>query len=285
MSWKRIVLGSVLLLCSLDLFSCRSPAPLQQPAVPGNQRLISLAPNLTEILFALGVGDRVLAVTGPDDYPPEVKELPRVGGLQLDYERLIALKPDQVLADSELNGHQLEKLRELRLPVQAFQATDLPGLLETIVGLGAAVGAQEQALALRQRLERGLSEMERQVEALPRRPTVFVEIWAQPLMTAGSGSYVGDLVERSGGINVFADLEGYPRVTDEQMLVLDPEVIVLTVSTPEEAAGRPGWHRLKAVKEGAVHRIDSDLLARPSPRVLEALGVMHGWFRARVEKP
>lgn len=273
----------VLALVALLLPACGGRAEAPAP-VRGTARLVSLAPNLTETVFDLGAGDRIVAVTDNDHYPPSVEGLPRIGGMQPDYERLLTLKPDLVLADANLNAPEvLERLRTLGLPMVTLRTRTLKDLETTLQALSAQLGVPEQGARALDRLRRGLEEVDRGTTALPRRPRVFVEIWSEPLMTAGPQSLVHEMVERAGGTNVYADLaETYPTVSSEDLLKRDPEVILLTSLEPEKAKALPGWDGLTAVREGRVYRLDSDLYVRPTLRALDGLRHLQGLFARAV---
>lgn len=265
-----------LALLALLLLACgerpAAPGPAASTSGPPT-RVVSVAPNLTETLFDLGLGDRVIAVTDNDHFPPSVERLPKVGGMQPDYERLLTLKPDLVLADSNLNAPEvLERLRTLQLPMATLRTRTLEDLETTLVELSARLGVPAKGAEARERLRAGLAEVDRRAQALPHRPRVFVEIWSEPLMTAGRGSLVHEMVERAGGTNVYADLqETYPTISSEDLLKRDPEILLLTSLEPDKARVLPGWDRLTAVREGRVYRLDSDLYVRPTLRALAGL--------------
>jgi iron complex transport system substrate-binding protein len=244
------------------------------PARPNRaQRLLCLAPNLTETLFALGLGDRVVAVTDNDHHPPQVESLPRVGGMQPDYERILALHPDLVLLDANLQGQEIRaRLEGLGLPVLALKTRTLADLQANLPLLGRALGAERQAAEALAAFQAGLQEVERAARSLPHAPRVFVEIWGEPLMTAGSTSLVHEMIERSGGDNVYGDLsETYPTISLEDLVRRDPEILLLTTLEPAELPHRAGWQRLTAVREGRVCKLEPDLVVRPTLRSLEGL--------------
>lgn len=269
-----------LALLALLLLACggRPETPPATPAATG--RLVSLAPNLTETVFDLGLGDRIIAVTDNDHYPPSVEGLPKVGGMQPDYERLLTLKPDLVLADTNLNSPEvMDRVRALGLPLVTMRTRTLEDLERTLVELAERLGAPERGRQARQELQEGLAEIDRRAQALPHRPRVFVEIWSEPLMTAGKDSLVHEMVERAGGTNVYADLaETYPTLSSEDLLKRDPEVILLTSLDPDKARSLPGWGNLAAVREGRVHRLDPDLYVRPTSRAIEGLRHLQDLF-------
>lgn len=252
------------------LCSCAS-APRATTPGPA-QRIISLVPSLTEVLFSLGAGPRVIGVTANDHYPPEVEGLPRVGDMAPDYERILALRPDLVVADPGMQPREITRLRELGLPVLSLPSQSLSGLRRALVELGKATGTEARGLELQGQLA-GLKP--------PPGPgvRVFVEIWDKPLMTTGGGTFVDELITLAGGRNVYADRQQYPTISVEDLLLRQPEVIVLTVSQVEEARSRPGWDRLAAVQSGRIYRMESDLLVRPTLRLPQAVEQLEGFLR------
>lgn len=242
--------------------------PVRIAAPP--RRIVSVAPSVTEILFALGLEGRIAGVGSSDDYPAGAASKPRVGGVVLDVERILRLRPDLVVGVASLQGGQLERLIAVRLPVLAVDAGTLPGvyaqveLLGRIAAVPAAAGrvvasmrAREQAVA-------------RAVAGRPARRT-YIEFWSEPLMTAGGGTFVSDLITRAGGVNVFADVAGWPQVSEEAVIRRDPEVIVLTARQEPRVLARRGWSAVAAVRAGRIGAVDGSLLTRPGPRIVEGL--------------
>jgi iron complex transport system substrate-binding protein len=241
-------------------------------AIPGPpQRIVSVAPSVTEILFALGVGPRVVGISDADDYPPPgVRGKPRVGGVALNTERIIALRPDLVIGVAGLQQSQLERLFRLGLPVLAVEARTLEETLSQITLLSRVTGARQAGRRLVQALRSRAAAVEARVRGRPR-PRVFVEIWGEPLQTAGAGTYVDDLLRRAGARNLFADLRGWPQVSPEAVVSRNPEVIVLTYAGRRAVVARPGWRGVTAVRRGRIYELDPDLVSRPGPRLLDGL--------------
>lgn len=262
--------------------SIRSTAPSAAPE-GGAQRIVSLAPSLTETLFALGAGARVVAVTDLCDVPAAARELPKVGGLtssNLHLESIVAARPDLVVSVGLNQEEAVASLRRLGIPVVVVPADE--GLGEAVAAvrrLGELAGRADAAEALAGELERRLAAVDRALAGLSpaARPRVYFEVWDRPLMTAGPDTFLGEIVERAGGANVFADVRGrYVQVSPEAVLARDPEVILTAERQggPRGAAdfaARPGWSSVGAVAAGRVHLLDGDLVSRPGPRVVEAL--------------
>lgn len=248
------------------------PPPLLTPA----RRVVSLAPNTTEILFALGAGAQVVACTNACTWPPEVKTLPRVGDMHIDLERVVAVAPDLVVAEWVTPPELVTRLRALGLRVLQTDSSTLQGYLATLRVLGAATGHTAEASRMRASLEARLAQMRARLRHLPsrQRARVFVEIWSRPLQTAAAGTFIDEMVVLAGGVNVFSELEQYPQVSPEALVMRDPDVVLLTSSSPQEFASRPAFQSLQAVRGGRVFAIDPDTLTRPGPRLGQALDTL-----------
>ncbi|MBX5463984.1 MAG: cobalamin-binding protein [Clostridia bacterium] len=245
-------------------------------------RIISFAPSNTEILFALGLGRRVVGVDAYSDYPAQAEKLPKVSapGPQLAYsvEKVVALKPDLVLTISGTEKVDAQ-LRELGIPVLVIQPADLGQVLDSIRLIGRATGAVAQADRLAASMERRIRAVEAAARAIPpaKRVRVFYEVWNKPLMTAGPGSFIDDLITRAGGINIAHDAKtAWPEFSEEELLARNPQVILIPSSAAAERAAilggqRPTWTRLDAVREGRVYVVDENLVSRPGPRIVDGL--------------
>ncbi|HEU4797493.1 MAG TPA: ABC transporter substrate-binding protein [bacterium] len=235
------------------------------------QRIISVAPSVTEILFALGLDRRIVGISAADDYPPDkVGPKTKVGNVVLDAERILRLRPDLILGVASLQRAQLERLIALRQPVFAVDARTLPEVYEQIALIGRLTERAGQAASL----VAGMRRRERAVErAVAGRTTVrvYVEIWGEPLMTAGQGTFITDLVNRAGGQNVFADVHGWPQVSEEAVVRRNPDVIVVTYPQGRGVLTRRGWQRVNAVRAQRVGVVSPSLVSRPGPRLVAGL--------------
>ncbi|MBN4667751.1 cobalamin-binding protein [Pandoraea nosoerga] len=247
------------------------------------QRIVSLAPHATELLFAAGAGDRVVGAVAYSDYPEAARRIPRVGdNSALDLERILALKPDLLVVWMHGNSHrQVEALRQLKLPVfysEPKHLTDLPDAIERIGTLaGTPAKAHASADAFRARYE----ALRRQYAS--RAPvTVFYQVWTQPLMTLNGTHMVSDVIRLCGGVNVFADEAPLvPRVSVEAVLAKRPEAM-FTATPGATQSDKPlatldtwrKWPQLPAVAHNNLFGIDGDLINRPGPRILDGARVM-----------
>lgn len=242
------------------------------------RRIVTLAPSLAELAFAAGAGDRVVGVSTFTDYPEAAARLPVVGSHgRVDVERIIALRPDLVLAWQSGNpARDIARLERLGVPVfvtEPRRLEDIPRILRAIGALTGVQGSAESAAA-------AFDAEARRLGAPPgvRPVRVFVEIWHDPLLTVTDAHLIGDLVARCGGENVFATAPLLaPQVAREQLLARDPEVIVSSAGTDDRAEALARWRDmpgLRAVREGRVHAVDARLIHRQGPRILQAMAAV-----------
>lgn len=245
------------------------------------ERIISLAPSNTEILFALGLGDKVVGVTEFCDYPEEAQEIEKAGGIEPNYEKIVALEPDLVLA---IGGSpaQLEKaqaMEDLGLTVLVLEPSGIEGIFANIELIGQATGAQEKASELVAQLRARVEGVTEKVATVEERPEVFFELDAtdpsRPY-TAGPGSFIDALIDMAGGINLGATAGmQWAQFSTEEIIAQDPKIIILGDAnygvTVESVKERPGWGVITAVKEGAIYPIDDTLVSRPGPRIIDGL--------------
>jgi iron complex transport system substrate-binding protein len=235
------------------------------------QRIVSLSPSLTEILFALGLGDRVVGVTSWDDYPPEVKEKPVVGDLQAGAEAVLAQNPDLVLA-SGLNMATVTSLRQTKIPVLVFDPQSMEDIFHTIERIAQAAGVEKAGQDLMGKMQRELTEI---TALLPKtdRVSVFIEVGWDPLFTTGSDTFLHDITTLAGGQNIAGDVTGWVQYSTEELIAKNPDVIITTTGHGTDPVGsikkRPGWDRIKAVQDGRIVVLDPNLVFRPGPRSVQ----------------
>ena len=248
------------------------------------QRIISLAPSNTEILFALGLGDRVVGVTEFCDYPEAAKAKPKIGGFTtVDIERVVALEPDLILAGGIHQNETIPKLESLGLTVFALAPKTVDGVLENITLVGEITGSSQEAARLIASLEARIKAVTDQTDSLSesQRPGVFYILWHAPLMTVGSETRIHELIVKAGGINIAQDLAGgYPTISLEAVILANPQVIIAgsghgtgADSTFQFAKTEPRLKDTDARQNGRIHEIDADLASRPGPRVVDALEI------------
>ena len=249
------------------------------------QRIVSLIPSNTETLFALGLGDRVVGVTKYDTYPPEAQEKDQIGGTtvrSISIEAILALEPDLVVANDERQQEVIDTLTENGLTVFAVNTVGLADVYRAFDWLGQIADVQPEAQRLKRQLQADLAAISAQIEQIPadQRPTVFYEVWDDPLMTAGPNTFIGQLISLTGADNIFADIEqDFPTISAEELLARNPTVILgpekhAEPLTVEGVAARPGWSEIEAVQNGRVYPLSADLVSRPGPRLGLALQAM-----------
>jgi iron complex transport system substrate-binding protein len=244
------------------------------------ERFVSLAPNLTEIAYAVGAGDRLVGNTTFCDYPAEAKNVVRVGDtLQPSIERLLALRPQLVLVST---ASQLEaftkQLNEHQIAVYVTDPRDLEGVFRSILSVGDLLNESVAASDLVKQLRARAEKVERAVAGLPT-VSVFFQLSGQPLYTAGKSSFVTNLIERAGGRSVTSDVnEAWPRLSDEAALASRPEAVMMLSGDAMGAAANTkvaaALRNSPAVQNGRVYVIDGDLLTRPGPRLIDGLEQM-----------
>jgi iron complex transport system substrate-binding protein len=241
-------------------------------------RVVSLIPSLTETSYEVGGGDRLVGATRFATFPAAAAKLPRVGSyIALDIERIVKLKPQLCLATKDGNPKaSVERLESLGIPVFVFDPKSLEDVIDTVVRLGEIYGMEEQAAALVSGYQRRLDKVALQLEGVKDRPRVFFQIDAQPIFSAGSDTFLHQLLVRSGAVNLAADRSGYPRYSWEELLVMKPDVVLLAsmgggYSEQELRARWEAWPQIPAVKQDSLHIVDADLFDRPSPRLIDAL--------------
>ena len=239
------------------------------------RRVVSLAPANTEIAFAIGAGGKLVAGTTYDDYPAAAKALPKIGDFESpSVEKIVSFRPDLVLATGGIQSGLRTKLESLGIKVFVVDPSTLNGVYADLTALGRLLGVSEQATKVVDSMKQRAAAVEKKVAGLSK-PTVFVEIYSKPLMTAGTGTFINNLVTLAGGINVGAAAgSGYPTFSEEVLLKDDPDVYIATtgsMASPGKIARRPGYDGLKAVQDGRVYVIDDNLLVRPGPRLIDGL--------------
>jgi iron complex transport system substrate-binding protein len=277
-----LVIGMVLILAwpglagETRLLEDQLGRTVRVPAQP--RRIVSLIPSLTEIVFDLGRGGLLVGATMYADEPPAAAALPRVGSyLHLDIERIVALGPDLCLAVRDGNPeHMIRRIEGMGIPVFALDPRTLPEIVESVMLLGNLLHAGERAAKIAREMEEKMADVERKVKAAAKRPAVFFQIDAAPMVSAGSGTFIDTLITAAGGRNLAAGSAGYPRYSWEDLLVMRPEVVIIASMaggyTEEELRSEwLRWPDIPAVRNGRVHVVDAALFDRPVPRLADGL--------------
>jgi iron complex transport system substrate-binding protein len=260
----RLRLASLTLLLALIAGTAHAAAP---------QRIVSLAPHLTELAFTAGAGDRIVATVEYSDHPDAARAIPRIGdAFRVDLERLLALRPDVVLVwDSGTPAPTVERIRALKLSVVSFRTQRLEHVATVLREIGRLAGTSEVAERVAADYERRIQELrERYRERTPVR--VFIEVDDRPLYTVNGQQIMSEIVELCGGRNVFADLnELAPAIGIEAVIAANPQAIISTDDTvPDAAAVWSRWRHIEAVRTGNVYTLRSDDIARATTRLTVA---------------
>ena len=245
-------------------------------AKPPNH-IISLAPSITEMLFALGLNEEIVGVTEFCDYPPAALKKPKVGYSKPNLESIVGLQPDLLLAPkSFMRVDLLQKLEQLKIPTFVLDPHTVEEIIAHIQLLGRMVGRSQDGIAQAAELRTQISTLSKQVEGLPR-PTMLYVLNSNPLITVGPGSFIHHLIELAGGRNAAEEASTpYPRLTMEEVLRQNPDYLVFPVGRFEgisqsEQDTWKRWDTLNAVKHDRLFQVQSDLLNRPGPRITEGL--------------
>ena len=238
------------------------------------QRIVSLAPHITELLYAAGAGGQVVGATDYSDYPAAARELPRVGGYSnIDLETILSLRPDLVVAwKSGNSAAQVNRLRALGMAVYVSEPRRLDDIPNDIEHLGLLAGREDSARTAAQQFRQRHAQL---AQRYSKRPpvTVFYEIWNPPLMTINGKQIISDVLRLCGGVNVFADLPVLaPTVDVEAVVQKNPEAIFMGDMQKRDTGSDNPWQRwtsLRAVQAGNLFRIPADLMQRHTPRLLQ----------------
>lgn len=270
---RFLIIGLVLLILS---GFCPNAFPLAQQKL----KIISLAPSTTEILFSLGLDDEIAGVSRFCNYPHRALSKEKVGSFsEPNIEKILSLKPDIIFCTGLEQAPVITKLRQLKLKVCVSDPSNLKELFISIREIGQLLDRQNKAEVLIDGMQKSIEEIGLKVSLIPKekRQKVFVEIWHSPLMTAGRGSFIDELITLAGGINIASNTKRpYSYFSSEQVIKQNPDCIILAYMDKENPLdlirGRFGWSNIKAVKNNRVYNdINPDLFLRPGPRLVEGL--------------
>lgn len=265
---------SLSLFLILGIFAACTKSASSKSEYP--QSIVALSPASVEILFAIGAGDQVSAVSDLTDFPAQAVELPKVGGFDgktLSMEKIMSFKPDLVYLTNGMHNFLIQELEANDIAYYVSKGTSIAAVEGEIIDLGKITGHEKEAKIL-------VTEMKQKLASFgdsndEEKTSVYYEVWNSPYMSVGSTSFINDVITCAGAVNIFADLtEAYPIVSEETIIASDPDVILLTSSsglTVQSLAERPAWSELKAVKNNKVFVIDDNLYSRPGPRIADAV--------------
>lgn len=254
----------------------------RQVRVPDKpQRVISLAPSITEIIFGIEQSHRLKGVTTYSDFPPEAEKLPKVGSyVHLDLEKIVALKPDLCIAIKDGNPRVIaQRLEALKIPVYAVDPNNLDTVMKTVLEIGGLLNAKEQANRLVNNMQFRIQKVKSLVATTTQRPRVFFQIGVSPIVSVGTDTFIHELIVIAGGINLAAGPVPYPRFSREQVLALSPEIIIITSMArnaifEEVKAEWEKWPNMPAVRNQRIFIEDSNFFDRPTPRLVDGLELL-----------
>ncbi len=245
------------------------------------QRVVSLAPSITEIVFALDQGLRLKGVTTYSDFPPEAVKLPKVGSyVHLDLEKIVALKPDLCIAIKDGNPRVIaQRLESLKIPVYAVNPRNLETVMQTVIDIGTLLNAEDRANQLVQKMELRIQKVNSLVAKSTHRPRVFFQIGVSPIVSVGTHTFIHELIDTAGGTNLAAGSISYPRFSREKVLALSPEIIIITSMARKAIfekvkAEWEKWPNMPAVRNQHIYVEDSNFFDRPTPRLVDGLELL-----------
>ncbi len=246
------------------------------------QRIVSLAPSNTEILYALGLEDRIVGVTDYCNYPPETSDKPKVGGYStINIEKVLAANPDLIFAATGNTEDVVNRLRMIGMTVVTLNPLTVDDVLRDTELAGTATGQEEQARTCVEELQARIVAVTDKTEAQEEKPSVAHVVWYDPIWVSGNGTFQNEVITMAGGTNALGSVEGWGIVGLEEFITTNPEYIIVSSGTGMGDEGRdvvydyfmnePRMQRLDAVRDGHVYVVDADIISRGSPRIVDAL--------------
>jgi iron complex transport system substrate-binding protein len=252
---------------------------LEIPAIPN--RVVALAPSVTEIIFALGRQNRLVGATRFSDHPEAANKLPKVGSyIHLDVERIVALQPDLCIGIKDGNPLAVVKqLDQIGIPVYAINPIDLKTVMQSVSAIGMLMNAEQEARRIVTGMQTRIDQIGTQVATSEKRPKVFFQIGISPIVSVGTATFIHELIVMAGGTNVSAGSTPYPRYSKEQVIDLAPDVIVISSMARKAIfekvkAEWQQWPVIPAVTHDAVHIAPTNLFDRPTPRLVDGLELL-----------
>ena len=242
------------------------------------KRIVSLAPNITETLFALGLNEEIVGVTGFCDYPEAALKKPRIGGfVNPDIEKIVSLKPDLIIGTRDGNrAEAIQSLNELGFSVYLVDPKGFDGVVSTIRNIGEIAGRRDRSKEIAKNMIKKKEDAARLTRSLSH-PRVFFQVGNAPIITVGKGTLADDLIRLAGGRSISEnESASYPLYSVETIIAKAPEIIIMTSMEGERGYANlvkkwQRWKSIPAVRRGAIHVLDSNLVDRPSPRIVDGL--------------
>jgi iron complex transport system substrate-binding protein len=302
--WKQYVMLLAFVLTFGLLFGCNGENASQEPAKKAEpkteqaafpvtvkdglgedvtiqsepKKIVSLIPSNTEIAYTLGLGEKIVGVSDFDNYPEDVKNKEKIGGMEFNVEKVISLKPDLVLAHAS-SAHNskdgLQQLKDAGITVLVVNdAKTFDDVYHSIELVGKATGTADKAQEIIKNMKTKLENIKEKAEQIKEKDQVKVWIEVSPapeIYTAGKGTFIDEMLRVISAKNVAGDLEGWPMVTEEKAVAYKPDVIITTYGGAKQVLDRPAWKDVPAVKNKRVYDVNTDLVSRPGPRLIEGV--------------
>lgn len=243
--------------------------------------IVSLVPSNTEIAFALGLGKKIVGVSDYDNYPKEVEKIEKVGAQDMNVEKIMSMQPDLALVTPfhyENHAEILEQYKKVGINVIVVNdAKSFEDVYKTITLVGTATGTQDKAEEIISDMKQSLAEVKEKAKAVKEKKKVWVEVSPSPdIFTTGKGTFMNEMLESINAVNVASDQEGWVKFTEEEIVDLNPEVIITTygyyVENPAQGVlSRAGWTEVPAIKNEQVFDVDNDTVTRPGPRLIDGI--------------
>ena len=292
---RRLYSIATIMMLSLVFTKTGEPRMVQDQAgrtisVPDNPlRVVSLAPSVTDIIFALGEGKSLKGITQHCDVPAEAQSLPKVGSyVHLDLERIVALKPDLCIAVRDGNPEDVVKqLESFGIPVYAVDPRNLESVVDTVLQIGNLLNATAKAEHLANEMRTRVERVKQRTAKTEPRPRVFFQIGTAPIISVGTNTVMHELIVAAGGKNLAEGPTTYPRFSMEQVLALQPDIIVITSMTKEQdqeelCAEWKKYEGLPAVRNNRIFFVNADFFNRVGPRIVDGLEILAGIIHPEV---
>lgn len=243
------------------------------------ERIISLSPANTEVLFALGLGEKVVGITNVCNYPSQTKEKEKIGDYNNpNLEKIIELEPDLILASHGNPTELIDQLEELNYTVVGLNPKNIDDVISSITMVGKITGNVKEAARLTEEMEERIGAVLSKTSSLVEnnKPRVLYVVWYKPLWTAGSGTFIDELIQKAGGINIAGDIAGWPQMNLETVIEKNPQVIIIGYSEDQPeliqaVRNESTLDQTDAFKNNQIHTIDTDIVSRTGPRIVDAL--------------
>lgn len=242
------------------------------------QRIISIAPSVTELIYAIGAGDKLIAVDFNSNYPNETESLPKIANYPtLDIEAIITFNPDLILGAGITSQDDIDILENQGFLIFILAPFEVEDVLEDIEVLGLITNHESEAILLKNSLQERIDGIKQNSSSFTFKPKIFLEYFSEPLYTYGKGTYGHDLIELAGGINVAENATGlYPQINNEFVITQNPDIIFYakgpwTTTNASTISNRTGWNIINAVRNGQIYPINEDWISRGGPRIIDGL--------------